>query len=73
MEITALDVPGMLVSISHIFQQSNLFIHAARIATIGEKAEDMFVLSTNENQALTDQQKTELKDILTNKLVVSSS
>ena len=72
-EITALDVPGMLVSISHIFQQCNLFIHAARIATIGEKAEDMFVLSTSDNKALSEQQQNELKDVLTNKLVVSSS
>lgn len=63
-EITALDVPGLLARISKVFQQCELFVHSAKITTIGEKAEDMFVLSNSDNQALSAQQQ----DILTNAL-----
>lgn len=67
-EITALDVPGLLVRISRIFQQCELSIHSAKITTIGEKAEDMFVLSNSEHQPLTEQQKLKLSDVLNNQL-----
>jgi [protein-PII] uridylyltransferase len=72
-EITALDVPGLLLHIGHIFQQCQLFIHAARITTIGEKAEDMFVLSTTENKALDHEQRTQLADVISNNLTTINS
>jgi [protein-PII] uridylyltransferase len=67
-EITALNVPGLLLRIGHIFKQHQLFIHAARIMTIGEKAEDMFVLSTNENTALDAQRQRDLADVISSSL-----
>jgi [protein-PII] uridylyltransferase len=72
-EITALDVPGLLVSIARIFQRFGLVVHAARITTIGEKAEDMFVVSSSDALALTTEQQAELANILTSKLAVVST
>lgn len=67
-EITALDTSGLLVQIGLIFKQCQLSIHSAKITTIGEKAEDMFVLSNSDNEALTQAQKDALTEILDQKL-----
>ncbi len=72
-EITALDVPGLLVRIGKIFQQFELSIHSAKITTIGEKAEDMFVLSSSDNQPLSESQKSELAKVMLEKLAFVSS
>ncbi|MFT4929590.1 MAG: [protein-PII] uridylyltransferase, partial [Phenylobacterium sp.] len=67
-EITALDTPGLLVQIGQIFKECKLSIHSAKITTIGEKAEDMFVLSNSDNAALTEAQKAQLTEVLHLKL-----
>ena len=56
-EIVALDHPGLLANIAAIFQKCKIQIHSAKVTTFGEKAEDVFTVSNNENEALTDQQK----------------
>ena len=63
-EIIALDRPGLLGKIAQVFQQLNISIHSAKITTFGEKADDVFTISTNENMALTDEQKQQLADKL---------
>lgn len=67
-EITALDTPGLLADIGEIFQQSHVRIHAAKITTIGERAEDFFTISTPEDTALDTEQQNQLKLALINKL-----
>lgn len=63
-EIIALDVPGLLARFAHVFQQQKINIHTAKITTFGEKAEDVFTISNENNLALTlDEQK-----LLSNKL-----
>ncbi|SFC21313.1 [protein-PII] uridylyltransferase [Pseudoalteromonas denitrificans] len=51
-EIQAVDIPGLLTKIANVFQKTKLHIHAARITTIGERAEDFFVVSDAQYQAL---------------------
>lgn len=67
-EIIALDRPGLLGNIAQVFQQLKISIHSAKITTFGEKADDVFTISTNENTALTEQQKQQLADKLTQEI-----
>ena len=52
-EIIALDRPGLLSNIAQVFQQAQINIHSAKITTFGEKADDVFTISSAENDALT--------------------
>jgi [protein-PII] uridylyltransferase len=56
-EIIALDRPGLLSNIAQVFQQERINIHSAKITTFGEKADDVFTISSAENDALTVQEK----------------
>lgn len=67
-EIQAVDIQGLLTKIAQAFQQHHLHIHAARITTVGERAEDFFVVSNSEHQALNDEQKAALLTTLKKKL-----
>ena len=48
------DSPGLLTRISQVFYNEGLIIHGARIATLGEEAEDIFYVTTKNNQPITD-------------------
>lgn len=61
LNLTALDQPGLLASIGQIFLQQNIEVHAARITTLGEKAEDMFYISDKNDMALSDDKLEKLK------------
>jgi [protein-PII] uridylyltransferase len=67
-EIQAVDIPGLLTKIAEVFQAHLLHIHAARITTVGERAEDFFVVSNNEYQALTDEEQVKIHQALRKKL-----
>ena len=47
--MVSIDRPGLLVDISEVLRRNNIWIESAKIATIGERAEDVFYLR-NENQ-----------------------
>lgn len=63
-EIVTLDSPGLLARIARVFQASKLTIHSAKITTFGEKAEDVFIVSTAEELALNTKQEQELAEKL---------
>ncbi len=48
------DCPGLLTRISQVLYSEGLIIHGARISTLGEEAEDIFYLTSRNNQAITD-------------------
>ncbi|MBA3535485.1 MAG: [protein-PII] uridylyltransferase [Tatlockia sp.] len=62
------DRPGLLASISRVFLSQKIHLHNAKIATAGERAEDMFLISTNEGHALDKIEKDELKQALIREL-----
>ncbi|MBL4822362.1 MAG: [protein-PII] uridylyltransferase [Colwellia sp.] len=67
-EIIALDRPGLLGNIARVFQQLQINIHSAKITTFGEKADDVFTISTSENTELNDEEKQMLADKLTQEI-----
>ncbi len=67
-EIIALDRAGLLSNIAQVFQQLQINIHSAKITTFGEKADDVFAISTSENTALNDEEKQMLSDKLTQEI-----
>ncbi|WP_372883217.1 [protein-PII] uridylyltransferase [Psychromonas sp.] len=67
-ELVAFDAPGILANIGEIFRFSGMVLDTAKITTIGERAEDLFIISTEEGNALTEQQEENLKAQLISEL-----
>ncbi|MEJ2299509.1 MAG: ACT domain-containing protein, partial [Woeseiaceae bacterium] len=64
LELQAADRPGLLSKIGEVFIENGIDIEAAKIVTIGEKAEDVFYICCETGGALTSQQQQELGDAL---------
>ncbi|GAA5219163.1 [protein-PII] uridylyltransferase [Corallincola platygyrae] len=45
LELVALDYPGLLATLGDIFEEHEVYLQAAKITTIGERAEDFFILT----------------------------
>ncbi len=60
-ELVALDRPGLLALVGAVFETLNLALQAAKITTIGERAEDFFILVNSNGGALTEQERQQLK------------
>uniref|UniRef100_UPI00109FE45D [protein-PII] uridylyltransferase n=1 Tax=Ningiella ruwaisensis TaxID=2364274 RepID=UPI00109FE45D len=67
-ELEALDAPGLLARIGHLFVDLNITLKMAKIATIGERAEDVFIVCNEDGKALTQAQQILLKKQLIIKL-----
>jgi [protein-PII] uridylyltransferase len=52
LELVAGDRPGLLVQVAKIFEQHGVALQNAKIATIGERAEDVFFITTADNRPL---------------------
>jgi [protein-PII] uridylyltransferase len=55
MEISAIDMPGMLSVIANVIAEMDIDITHAKISTLGEKVDDIFYLTTPDGKAITDQ------------------
>jgi [protein-PII] uridylyltransferase len=55
MEISAIDMPGLLSIIANVIAEKNIDITHAKISTLGEKIDDIFYLTTPGGDAITDQ------------------
>ncbi|CAH0534238.1 Bifunctional uridylyltransferase/uridylyl-removing enzyme [Vibrio stylophorae] len=64
MELVALDMPGLLARVGTVLADFEFNLHAAKITTIGERAEDFFSLTNGENQPLSESEQLQLKDAL---------
>lgn len=60
-ELTALDQPGLVAKVARVLQEMQLNVLAAKITTIGEQAEDLFIVSNAQQQALNDDEKNALR------------
>lgn len=61
LELEALDAPGLLAKVSQQFVAFGLSLHMAKITTIGERAEDLFILTNAQGLALSQEEQLSLK------------
>ncbi len=54
MELVTADRPGLLSTVGQVFRQHKILVHAAKIGTIGERAEDVFFITTHKHKPLQD-------------------
>ena len=73
LEISTLDRPGLLARIGHLFVQQGLDIHSAKIATLGEKAEDIFFVTKQDGTPLDDTESAQLAEQMKSSLDAVSS
>ncbi len=64
LELESLDVPGLLASISRVFVEADIHLHMAKITTIGERAEDTFIITNAQSKALSVEQQVALKQLI---------
>lgn len=57
--LNAKDIPGLLATIGQAFKTCEIRVHDAKIHTVGEKAEDVFLISNTENKAITSKKHLE--------------
>lgn len=58
-EIATLDHPGLLAKIGGLFMMQGLDIHSAKIATLGERAEDIFFVTKKDGNLMTPEESAE--------------
>lgn len=67
--IVAADRPGILSSIGRVFLRAGIDVQAARIGTLGERIEDVFFVTNQNNQPLvSDEDRTKLASMLIERL-----
>ncbi len=68
MDLVAADRPGLLSTIGRIFLTHEIDIAAAKIMTIGERAEDVFYICNRDGSALDSAAQEQLREELVNTL-----
>lgn len=69
LELVTADQPGLLSLIGRVFHKRGILLDAAKVATIGERAEDVFFITDRNHQPITDETLLdELSEVLTRTL-----
>jgi [protein-PII] uridylyltransferase len=68
MELVAGDRPGLLSEVGKVLRDKHVSIHTAKIATLGERAEDVFYVTDQQGRPLDQEFCEELKQALTTAL-----
>jgi len=65
------DRPGLLATVSRVFLSFDIHLHNAKIATAGERVEDMFYITNKKNRPLSTDEKEILSQKLKQELVLA--
>ena len=60
--LVATDRPGLLADVAQVLRAQQLRVHDARIATFGERAEDIFLITDEHDDVLSDDSRQALHD-----------
>lgn len=71
LELVTLDRPGVLALVGQVFEMRQLNLHAAKITTIGERAEDFFIITSHRGGALDASEREALRAALEERLTVT--
>jgi len=55
MRILTLDRPGILSKVGRAFIKCDVYLHNARVATLGAEVDDIFIITDQQNQPITDE------------------
>lgn len=58
------DRPGLLADVAHVLRQQGVRVHDARVATFGERVEDVFLLSCGDGRPLDEPAQQALREAL---------
>ncbi|MES7472766.1 ACT domain-containing protein, partial [Cutibacterium acnes] len=64
MSLVCTDRPGLLADVAQTLRAQGLRVHDARIATFGERAEDVFQITDRADRALDPAQQQALREAL---------
>ncbi len=64
MDLTTGDRPGLLAETSRVLRSREILIRTAKIVTVGERAEDVFYITSSAHKPLTETEQDELREIL---------
>jgi len=64
LSLVCTDRPGLLADVTRVFRAQRLRVHDARIATFGERAEDVFQITDERDAALDDATRQALREAL---------
>lgn len=73
MTLETLDQPGLLARVGQVFLKQSIEVHAARITTLGERAEDMFYISDSHDRPLTEAKLEALKSAIIDSFAQSAT
>ena len=68
LDIATNDRPGLLSRIAHVLQQHHIRLHTAKINTLGNRAEDTFLISDQSGQQLSQETLNKLESSLREQL-----
>lgn len=69
LDVITLDSPGLLTAIAKVFAELSISVHSAKIATLGERVEDLFFILTEDGKPIEDETlKKNLSDSLCDEL-----
>ncbi len=68
LRITAADRPGILSSIARVLMTAKIDVHAARISTLGERIDDVFLVSDARHQPLKVSEQQTIRALLEDQL-----
>ncbi len=66
MDLTAGDRPGLLAEASNVMRGQEVLLRMAKIVTVGERAEDVFYITTHDGNPLSEAQQNDLREALLN-------